>query len=288
MAKDTKRSADGGVVSIYALRKSGRPTTENPGEYAARIRAYRLAAGLSQPQLASMVGVTRNSVTNWESGARRPDMDIFKRICVALKVSADELLGIAQYDPRPSEKEMRFLECYRDLSTHDRLLLDALMNKMHEDRYEEFRRTYKTRFFHRAINPLRVCAGTGVDLSGGGAMNRILVRNTDETYACDEILTITGDSMEPDYHDGDRVLVEHTERIQPGEVGIFVIAGEGVIKVYQEDGLYPLNPSYEVIHPTEDDNARCVGRVIGVLTPDMLPTRDEQIMIDELNAERRK
>ena len=119
-------------------------------------------------------------------------------------------------------------------------------------------------------------------------MNRILVRNTDETYACDEILTITGDSMEPDYHDGDRVLVEHTERIQPGEVGIFVIAGEGVIKVYQEDGLYPLNPVYEVIRPTEDDNARCVGRVIGVLTPDMLPTRDEQIMIDELNAERRK
>ena len=119
-------------------------------------------------------------------------------------------------------------------------------------------------------------------------MNRILVRNTDETYACDEILTITGDSMEPTYHDGDRVLVEHMESVNPGEVGIFVIAGEGVIKIYQEDGLYPLNPAYKVIRPTEDDNARCVGRAIGVLTPDMLPTRDEQIMIDELDAEHRK
>lgn len=288
MAKDTKRTNGDNVVPMHTTSKIGRPCVENPGEYAARIRQSRVAAGLNQPQLASMVGVTSSSVTNWENGARRPDIDTFKKICIALKVSADELLGIAQYDTRPSDQEMSLLECYRGLTRHDRLLLDSLINKMHEDHYEEFRRTFKTRFFHRMVNPLRVCAGTGADLSGGGSMRRMLVRNTDETYACDEILTITGDSMEPDYHDGDRVLVVHMESINPGEVGVFVIAGEGVMKIYQPDGLYPLNPAYKVIHPSEDDDARCVGRVIGVLTDEMLPTKDEQIMIDEINAERRK
>jgi len=288
MAKDTKRPDGDNVISFRSTSGIGRPNVANPGEYAARIRQSRTAAGLNQAQLADMIGITSGSVANWESGSRRPDIDMLKRLCMALNVSADELLGIDQKSKLPSEEEMRFLECCRGLSRHDRVLLDAMIDKMHTDSYEEFRRTYKTRFFHRAVNPLRVCAGTGADLSGGGAMNRILVRNTDETYACDEILTITGDSMEPEYHDGDRVLVEHMPSVNPGEVGVFVVAGEGVIKIYQQDGLYPLNPAYKVIHPKEDDNAICVGRVIGVLTSDMLPTKDEQLMIDELNTERRK
>lgn len=287
MAGNIKRSTGDNVVDLHAAQKKGRPSVENPGEYAARIRAFRIAAGLNQPQLASIVGVTKNSVTNWESGIRRPDLGILKKICAALHVSADELLGIAQYDKRPSEQEMWILSCYRGLSKHDRLLLDALIDKMHEDSFEEFRRTYKNRFLHRAANPLRVCAGTGADLSGGGAMGKILMRNTDETYACDEVITITGDSMEPAYHNGDRILIEHTDSVNPDEIGVFVVAGEGVIKVYQEDGLYPLNPAYQVIRPSEDDNARCVGRVICKLTDDLLPTKDEQIMIDEMNAERR-
>lgn len=288
MAKNTKRSSDDNVIPMRTTPKIGRPCVANPGEYAARIRQSRLAAGLNQAQLARLVGVTSNSVTNWESGARRPDVDILKRICIELKVSADELLGIAQYDTRPSAHEMNFLACYRALSKHDRLLLDSLIDKMHEDSFAEFRRTFKTRFLHRAANPLRVCAGTGMDLSGSGAMGKVLMRNTDETYACDEVVTITGNSMEPAYHDGDRILIEHTDAVTPGEVGIFVVAGEGMIKVFQPDGLYPLNPAYQVIHPAEDDDARCVGRVIGILTDDMLPTKDEQIMIDEINAERRK
>ncbi len=287
VAKETKRVNGGDVIPMHTASTIGRPCVENPGEYAARIRQSRMNAGLNQAQLASMVGITGSSVANWENGIRRPDIDMLKRVCIVLRVSADKILGIAQYDKRPSEQEMGLLESYRGLSKHDRLLLDTLINKMHEDSFEEFRRTYKNRFLHRAVNPLRVCAGAGVDLSGGGAMGKILMRNTDETYASDEVITITGDSMEPDYHDGDRILIEHTTSVNIGEVGVFVVAGEGVIKVYQKDGLYPLNPAYEVIHPSEDDNAHCIGRVICVLTDDMLPTKDEQLMIDEVNAERR-
>lgn len=288
MAKGTKHSDGDNVVSLRATSGIGRPNVENPGEYAARIRQSRTVAGLNQAQLADLIGITSGSVANWENGLRRPDIDMLKRLCIVLDVSADDLLGIEPKGKRPSEEEMKFLECCRSLSRHDRVLLDAMIDKMHADSYEEFRRTYKTRFLHRAVNPLRVCAGTGVDLSGGGAMGKVLMRNTDETYLSDEVITISGDSMEPNYHDGDRILIEHTSSVNPGEVGVFVVAGEGVIKVYREDGLYPLNPAYQVIHPSEDDNAHCVGRVICVLTDDLLPTKDEQFMINEINAENRK
>jgi signal peptidase I len=34
-----------------------------------------------------------------------------------------------------------------------------------------------------------------------------------------EIITVTGDSMEPTFHDGDDLLVEHTKELSPGEIG---------------------------------------------------------------------
>lgn len=40
----------------------------NDGQFADRIRQLRLAAGLTQPQLAAKLGVTKNAVTNWEAG----------------------------------------------------------------------------------------------------------------------------------------------------------------------------------------------------------------------------
>ena len=59
------------------------------------------------------------------------------------------------------------------------------------------------------------------------------------------------------------LLVEHTESICPGQIGIFVADGEGLVKEYQPDGLHSHNPKYPVRHFTDDDNVRCVGRVLG-------------------------
>lgn len=39
----------------------------------------------------------------------------------------------------------------------------------------------------------------------------------------DEIITVTGKSMEPPFHDGDRVLVEHCADLRNGDIGIFYV-----------------------------------------------------------------
>ena len=40
--------------------------------------------------------------------------------------------------------------------------------------------------------------------------------------------------MEPVLHDGQYAWVEECTRLNPGEVGLFVVDGEGFIKVYDE------------------------------------------------------
>ena len=45
---------------------------------------------------------------------------------------------------------------------------------------------------------------------------------------------VSGDSMEPVYHDGQIVWVQQCASLSPGEVGLFLYDGDGYIKVYDE------------------------------------------------------
>ena len=45
---------------------------------------------------------------------------------------------------------------------------------------------------------------------------------------------VSGDSMEPVLRDGQYAWVEECTRLNPGDVGLFVVDGEGFIKVYDE------------------------------------------------------
>lgn len=273
------------VRKLLNYTGKGRPQIDFKGRYAAKLREYRLRAGYNQPQLAAAVGISKNAVTNWESGRARPDIETLVKLCSVLSASADELLGITDCGDRPTNSEVLLLRSIRSLSRHDRLTLNATIDAMLKDQYEEFRRRYKTNFLHRTQGDLSACAGTGTYLSDTAHRESVLLRTCDESIACDEIIQISGDSMEPDYHNGDRVLVEHMPEVHEGATGIFVLNGEGMIKVYHKDGLYPRNPKYKPIYPSDNDEIRCVGLVLCTLTDDLLPTREEQIMIDEIQNE---
>lgn len=108
-----------------------------------------------------------------------------------------------------------------------------------------------------------VSAGTGFTLDDNNQWDVIQVPDTPEARRADYALTITGDSMEPIYHDGDAVLVKEADVIDLGEIGIFVVNGEGYIKKYGGDRLISLNAAYDDIPLEEDNYIKCCGRVIG-------------------------
>lgn len=59
-----------------------------------RIREARTARRMSQVELAAKVGVTKQSLSNWENDNIQPSIDMLGRLCFHLNVSADYLLGL--------------------------------------------------------------------------------------------------------------------------------------------------------------------------------------------------
>ncbi len=87
--------------------------------------------------------------------------------------------------------------------------------------------------------------------------------------------------MEPTFFDADRVLVQHTKELREGEIGIFLVENEGYIKEYRKDGLHSHNPEYRTMTFHEDQTVRCLGRVIGKLKEEQIPTREQMKLIGE-------
>ena len=93
----------------------------------------------------------------------------------------------------------------------------------------------------------------------------VTVTDTERTRTADFALRISGDSMEPRFHDGDVVLVEDTDSVDVGEFGIFVLDGNGYFKKYGGDRLVSLIPDYGDILLRGYTEMVCCGRVVGRL-----------------------
>lgn len=65
-----------------------------------RLRARRRALKLTQKQLAEMVGVSPGAIGMYETGQRSPDLEMVRRLAVALDTSMSYLIGETD-DPRP-------------------------------------------------------------------------------------------------------------------------------------------------------------------------------------------
>ena len=57
------------------------------------ILQFRKALGLSQEQLAEQVGVSRQSISKWETGQSSPELDKLVVLSRVFGISTDELLG---------------------------------------------------------------------------------------------------------------------------------------------------------------------------------------------------
>lgn len=93
----------------------------------------------------------------------------------------------------------------------------------------------------------------------------IKVPLTNLTQRSSFALRVHGDSMEPDFFDGDIVLVDADADVTIGDIGIFIVNGEGFIKERGKDRLISLNNKYKDIRIGSDDTCVCKGKVIGSL-----------------------
>lgn len=69
-----------------------------------RLQEYRKTAGMDQRDLANELGIAVQTVSSWETGARRPNIDMLIRLTEIFGCTADELLGIDRRKPAEEEK----------------------------------------------------------------------------------------------------------------------------------------------------------------------------------------
>ena len=228
-----------------------------------RIRAAREAKGLTQLQLAEKIGnISKNGLSLWENNKNRPDFDKLIKLCEILNVSADEILGLKIDSNRPTLEEVERNRKIRVLDEHGLEMVDFVVDK------EYARVTAKAKKKARILKvdwySVPASAGTGTFLDSE-TPESILVYDSSEAEEADFALSISGDSMEPEFHDGDKVFVKEQKTVEEGEIGIFIINGDAFIKELGRNCLISLNSKYKPIPLLADDSVYCCGKVLGVV-----------------------
>lgn len=114
------------------------------------------------------------------------------------------------------------------------------------------------------IYDLGASAGTGV-LLDSNYYEVAAMPDTPMTRKANFAIWVNGHSMEPKFNDGDLVLVRTQPTVDVGEIGIFIVNGNGFIKKQGEDRLISLNPDYDDVEISEWDEVYCKGKVLGKL-----------------------
>lgn len=249
-----------GENSAEMLNEAGIPFGE-------LIRKFRKRKGLSQEQLGALAGVKKNAVGAWEAGRSRPDVASVPILCRALGIPLSQFFGTKE------EKNASYLyERFIRLTPSQREAILRQMDRLYELQHQESRKPRELIKLYQ--NDISAAAGPVSYLDEHHGEMVYLISDEITRYS-DEIIRVSGDSMEPSFMDGDWVLVQHTARIQEGEIGIFVNGQSGYIKEYRKDGLYSHNPRYTPIRFSEEDSVRCIGKVLGLLRPEQRATSED-------------
>ena len=227
-----------------------------------RLKKLRDAKGVTQAEAAEALGIGKRAYGNYEKDLREPNAVVLKAMSKYYGVTIDYLLdchtGLAA-----SKQEQDHIKKYRALDEHGKKIVDFVLNEEYDRSTEQGEgELIQTNSIVLTMYEDAVSAGTGEYLNDGRCVE-VTVDETPLTERADFILRVSGDSMEPTYYDGDKVLVQNAVELNVGEIGIFVLNGQGYIKEYRPEGLLSHNKKYGIIKINENDRCDVVGRVIG-------------------------
>lgn len=231
------------------------------------LRVLRDEKGLTLKQMGEILGVSHMTYQRYEKNDTDVSTDMLVKLADFYGVSADYLLGRtdikAMAGTSPAEQldvtaaEQEIIRRYTEFPEEVRLLLLETIRKLVglPDAPEDLRPVIVFTRCHR----MKASAGAGYDLDNEDEWRDVRIYDCPEAYQADFAVEVDGDSMEPDYHNGDIVFVKLSEDVPVGAVGLFVHDGKGYIKERGEKYLISRNPDYPDIH----GECRTVGVVIG-------------------------
>ena len=203
-----------------------------------KLRELRKHKGVTQQEIANLIGISQNNYSYWENGKVKIDNESLTKLAEYFGVSVDYLLGRTDYrDERSEIRSVYDIQGISPISTHRIPMLGkvACGEPIYAD---EDRESY-------------VMAGTDIN--------------------ADFCLTAQGDSMVgARILDGDIVFCRQQDIVENGEIAAVLIGDEATLKrvyYYPENKMLVLraeNPKYkEFVYKNEElDEIRILGKAI--------------------------
>ena len=231
-----------------------------------QIKTFRKSAGFTQDELAKRLNTTKQTISRYEKGDRKANQDMLFELCDIFSVSIDdffpsqnEVLQSSTTSPiQTIYDELKPLRKAKVLTYAERQLYEQKSeDNTKKNEVSEAIQLYSYDYYDHPAS-----AGTGQYLNDVRVERIELPVDVDADF----VIPIKGDSMEPDYHDGDLVFIQTSVDLNNGVIGVFNYNGNAYIKQLVIDKeqayLHSLNPIYKDMPITPETNFRIIGEVV--------------------------
>lgn len=210
---------------------------------------------LTQSELAKRLGISRGYLSDIESGRTDASKEIIVKLCEFFEITLEELMQYRFDDPTKDDYQ----------------IWDSTLNliKVHESAaiYGSINIDTSTIINIPIVGVVR--AGQSILATENIEGYQPTLKNslcTDRDYF---YLRVQGDSMNQEFNEGSLLLIEKTQYIENGQIGIILIDGQDatVKKVIKNDNMITLipmstNPNHiPHMYDVVKDEIRIVGRV---------------------------
>lgn len=229
------------------------------------IKEVRKSKKLTQKKLAELTGFKQNTISNHENGNRQLDEGDIRIYAQALGVSPQYLFDLSK--PTSVDSTPQIQTIYDQLhQPRQAKVLNYAERQLNEQKNEEETKINEVseviQLYSYDYYDHPVSAGTGQYLNDVRVERIELPVDIDADF----VIPIKGDSMEPDYHDGDLVFIQTSVDLNDGVIGVFNYNGDAYIKqlVIDKDQAYlhSLNPAYKDMPITPETDFRIIGEVV--------------------------
>ena len=231
-----------------------------------QIKTFRKSAGFTQDELAKRLNTTKQTISRYEKGDRKANQDMLFELCDIFGVSIDDFFP-SQNETLQSPTISQIQNIYSQLHLpRQEKVLNYAERQLKEQRNEEETKVNEVsevlQLYSYDYYDHPASAGTGQYLNDVRVEQIELPVDVDADF----VIPIKGDSMEPDYHDGDLVFIQTSVDLTDGVIGVFNYNGDAYIKQLVIDKeqayLHSLNPEYKDMPITPETDFRIIGEVV--------------------------
>ena len=220
-----------------------------------KLKARRKELKMTQKDIADQLGISYQAYSAWERGVKEPSKEKVQRLEQILRV------------PKGYFTEIEIVRLYNTLSNRGKnQVVEYARDLVQKEETQQVISVSENLYEYHVYE--KMSAGIGASVYDN--------RNYDTVYFNEELAHdfaswVSGDSMEPKYQNGSVALIRDTGFDYDGAVYAVVCNNQTYIKrVYrEEDGLrlVSINPKYEDIFISYDEDPRVVGVIVGNFIP---------------------